>query len=173
MADLASRVATTIRDVPDFPKEGILFKDITPVLADPALYAEVVAWMCEGWGQVDRIAAMESRGFLFAPAMIGPLDAGLALARKKGKLPHETVELSYDLEYGQATLQMHVDSVLPGQRVLIVDDLLATGGTARATCELVRKLGGEVVGCCFLIELAFLPGRSVLDVPVRSLVSIP
>ena len=129
--------------------------------------------MSEGWGPVDRLVAMESRGFLFAPAMMGKLDAGLALARKKGKLPHETVEVSYDLEYGQATLQMHVDAVEPGQRVLVVDDLLATGGTARATVELIRKLGGEVVGCCFLIELAFLPGREVLDVPVRALVSIP
>ncbi len=173
MEGLAARVSSVIRDIPDFPKDGILFKDITPVLQDPALFGEVVEWMSEGWGQVDSIVAMESRGFLFAPAMIGRLGAGLTLARKHGKLPYETVGVSYDLEYGKATLEMHTDGVRPGQRVLIVDDLLATGGTARATCELVRKLGGEVIGCVFLIELAFLSGRSVLDVPVRALVSVP
>ena len=173
MSDLSDRVSAVIRDIPDFPKPGILFKDITPVLQDPALYGEVVNWMGEGWGGVDKLVAMESRGFLFAPAMIGPLEAGLALARKKGKLPHETIEVSYDLEYGQATLEMHADAVSPGDRVLVVDDLLATGGTAAATVELIRKLGGHVVGCAFLIELSFLPGRARLDVPVRSLVSIP
>ena len=173
MEGLAARVAAAIRDVPDFPKPGILFKDISPVLLDVALYRDVIAWMGEGWGAVDTIVAMESRGFLFGPALIEPLGAGLALARKAGKLPHQTVSVSYALEYGEATLQMHVDAVTRGQRVLVVDDLLATGGTAKATVELIRQLGGEVVGCCFLIELGFLDGRRVLDVPVRSLVSIP
>ena len=173
MGDLAGRVQQVIRDVPDFPKTGIVFKDITPLLQNAPLYLEVVDWMSDGWGQVDCLVAMESRGFLFAPAMMGKLGAGLSLARKEGKLPHETISVSYSLEYGEATLQMHADAVRPGQRVLIVDDLLATGGTAKATCDLVRRLGGEIVGCCFLIELSFLKGRDVLDVPVRSLVDIP
>jgi len=173
MSDLANRVSAILRDIPDFPKPGILFKDITPLLLEPSLYGEVIGWMSEGWGDVDVLVAMESRGFLFAPAMIGPLDAGLALARKKGKLPHVTEEVTYDLEYGTATLEMHRDSVANGQRVLVVDDLLATGGTARATVDLVRKLGGHVVGCAFIVELGFLEGRAILDVPVRSLVTVP
>ncbi len=170
---LAARVRSRIRDVPDFPKPGILFKDITPILDDPELYSGIIDWMSVGWGAIDKIVAMESRGFLFAPALIGPLDAGLALARKAGKLPYETRKVSYALEYGEASLEMHVDSISAGDRVLVIDDLLATGGTAAATVQLVRELGGEVVGCCFLIELAFLPGRSLLDVPIRSLVSFP
>ncbi|MEN0063281.1 MAG: adenine phosphoribosyltransferase [Myxococcota bacterium] len=173
MSDLAARVEARIRDIPDFPKPGILFKDITPLLLDPGLYQEMIQWMSDGWGEVDVLVAMESRGFLFAPAMMGPLNAGFALARKEGKLPHKTEAVTYDLEYGTATLEMHVDAVTSGQRVLIVDDLLATGGTAKATIDLVRKLGGQVVGCVFPIELAFLDGRSKLDVPVRSLVTVP
>ena len=173
MSDLAARVQTTLRDIPDFPKPGILFKDITPLLLDPGLYGEVITWASGGWGEIDVLVAMESRGFLFAPAMIGPLDAGLALARKKGKLPHVTEAITYDLEYGTATLEMHRDSIGPDQRVLIVDDLLATGGTARATVDLIRKLGGHVVGCVFIVELGFLEGRAALDVPVRSLVMLP
>lgn len=173
MGDLAARVDAKIRNIPDFPKPGILFKDITPLLLDPEIYGEMISWMCEGWGNIDVLVAMESRGFLFAPAMIGPLQAGLALARKAGKLPHTTEAITYDLEYGTATLEMHVDAVQPGQSVLIVDDLLATGGTAKATVDLVRKLGGHVAGCVFVVELGFLEGRSVLDVPVRSLVTVP
>ncbi len=173
MSDLPTRVNAVLRDIPDFPKPGILFKDITPLLLDPALYGEVISWMSEGWGNVDVLVAMESRGFLFAPAMIGSLDAGLALARKAGKLPYKTEAVTYALEYGTATLEMHVDSVRPEQRVLVVDDLLATGGTARATIDLVRKLGGHVVGCAFIVELGFLEGRDRLDVPVRSLVNLP
>ncbi|MBX2801188.1 MAG: adenine phosphoribosyltransferase [Myxococcales bacterium] len=172
MDDLAARVSSAVRDVPDFPKPGILFKDITPVLQDPTLYADVVQWMAAGWGDVDMLVAMESRGFLFAPAMMQPLQAGLALARKQGKLPWDTTSVSYDLEYGQATLEMHTDAITPGQRVLVVDDLLATGGTAEATVRLVQQLGGEVVGCCFLIELSFLSGRDKLDVETRSLLEI-
>ncbi len=170
---LAARVANTIRDVPDFPSPGILFKDITPVLQDPELFVDVIRWMGEGWGHVDKVVGMESRGFLFASALVEPLNAGLALARKHGKLPHATIAVSYALEYGEATLEMHVDAIKPGERVLIVDDLLATGGTAKATVDLVRKLGGEVAGCCFLVELGFLDGRHKLDVPVRSLVTLP
>jgi adenine phosphoribosyltransferase len=170
MSDLAARVSTVIRDIPDFPKPGILFKDITPLLLHPALFREVIGWMAEDWTQVDRIAAMESRGFLFAAPLVEPLQAGLALARKKGKLPYATLSVDYALEYGNACLEMHVDSIRPGDRVLVVDDLLATGGTADATVQLVRKAGGTVIGGCFLVELGFLQGRSRLDVPVRSLV---
>jgi adenine phosphoribosyltransferase len=171
MSDLASRVASRIRDIPDFPKPGVLFKDITPLLLDPQLFGQVVAWMGEGWGRIDKIVAMESRGFIFAAPLVESLKAGLALARKKGKLPFATVGVEYDLEYGAARLEMHVDALRAGERVLVVDDLLATGGTADATVQLVRKAGAEVVGCCFLVELSFLDGRKRLDVPVRSLVT--
>jgi adenine phosphoribosyltransferase len=171
MSDLAGRVASKIRDVPDFPKPGILFKDLTPLLLEPELFGEVIRWMSDGWSEVNRLVAMESRGFLFAAPMVQRLDAGLVLARKAGKLPYQTVGVQYALEYGHATLEVHVDSIRPGDRVLIIDDLLATGGTAGATVELVRKCGGVVVGCCFLVELAFLDGRRALDVPVRSLVT--
>lgn len=172
MSELSSRVEARIRDIPDFPKPGILFKDITPVLLDPPLFREIIGWMAEGWGPVDRIAAMESRGFVFAGPLVERLGAGLVLARKKGKLPYATIGVEYALEYGSARLEMHVDAIRPGDKVLIVDDLLATGGTADATVQLVRKAGGEVVGCCFLVELAFLRGRARLDVPVRSLVAV-
>lgn len=171
-APLAARVSEIIRDIPDFPKPGILFKDITPVLLEPELFQEVIAWMAADWGSIDRIAAMESRGFLFGAPLIERLSAGLVLARKKGKLPYATLGVEYALEYGHATLEMHVDSIRPGDRVLVVDDLLATGGTAEATVQLVRKAGGVVVGCCFLVELSFLSGRNRLDVPVRSLVKV-
>lgn len=171
MSDLATRVTSVIRDIPDFPKPGVLFKDITPLLLDPELFQEVLNWMGEGWSKVDRIVAMESRGFLFAAPLVEPLGAGLALARKKGKLPYATLGVDYALEYGSAHLELHVDAIRPGQRVLVVDDLLATGGTAAATVDLVRKAGGEVIGCCFLVELGFLEGRARLDAPVRSLVT--
>jgi adenine phosphoribosyltransferase len=171
MADLAERVASKIRDIPDFPKPGILFKDLTPVLLEPALFREVADWMAEGWTEIDRVVAMESRGFLFAAPLVERLGAGLVLARKQGKLPYRTVGVDYALEYGTASLEVHVDSIRPGDRVLVVDDLLATGGTAAATVELVRKCGGHVIGCCFLVELAFLEGRRKLDLPVRSLVT--
>jgi adenine phosphoribosyltransferase len=170
VSDLAQRVAANLRDIPDFPKPGILFKDITPALLQPALFREIIDWMAAGWGPVDRIVGMESRGFIFAAPLVERLGAGLVLARKRGKLPYATVGFEYALEYGTAHLEMHVDSITEGHRVLIVDDLLATGGTADATVQLVRKCGGHVVGCCFLVELAFLKGRQRLDVPVRSLV---
>ena len=160
--DLASRVGARLRDIPDFPKPGILFKDITPVLTDPVLYGEIVDWMAQGWGRIDRLVAMESRGFLFAAAMVRPMGAGMALARKKGKLPFATESVDYALEYGHATLEMHVDAIRAGQRVLIVDDLLATGGTARAACDLVTRCGGVVVAAGFLVELTFLNGRDRL-----------
>lgn len=171
MSDLAADVIAKIRDVPDFPKPGILFKDITPVLADPELFGRVVRGMGEGWGEIDVIVGMEARGFLFGAAMMPVCNAGFAPARKQGKLPYETVAAEYDLEYGTATLELHTDAVGPGQRVLVVDDLLATGGTAVATVDLIRRLGATVVGCSFLIELGFLDGRAKLDCPVRSIIT--
>jgi adenine phosphoribosyltransferase len=173
MPDLAADVSELIRDVPDFPKPGILFKDITPVLADPILFGRVLRWMaaqCKG-DRPDHIVGIESRGFILGAAMVEELAAGFVPARKAGKLPYATVEVEYALEYGTAKLQMHTDALEPGAKVVIVDDLLATGGTAAATIELVRKLGGDVLGCVFMVELAFLDGRKRLDVPVKALVT--
>ena len=173
MGDLTTDLKAAIRDVPDFPEEGILFKDISPILSDIQLFRRTLDALAADWGEVDVVVGMESRGFLFGPGIAERLDAGFALARKAGKLPHATVSVRYALEYGEACLEMHVDAVQKGQRVLIVDDLLATGGTAAATGELVRKLGGEVIGYSFVIELDFLRGRDRLDAPVRSLVQVP
>ncbi|MCA9568195.1 MAG: adenine phosphoribosyltransferase, partial [Myxococcales bacterium] len=133
MVDLIADVKRVMRDVPDFPRDGVLFKDMTPVLQDPSLFRRVVAWMGEGVGTVDKVVGIESRGFIFAAPMVDTLDAGLVLARKKGKLPWRTVSRDYELEYGSATLEIHADAIAPGERVLVVDDLLATGGTARAS----------------------------------------
>jgi adenine phosphoribosyltransferase len=153
-----------IRDIPDFPKPGILFKDITPLLADPAAFAESVRVLSDHYrGQpIDAIAAAEARGFLFAAPMALELKLPLIPLRKPGKLPYRTYSLKYDLEYGQAELQMHVDGVAKGARVLLVDDVLATGGTMRAGCALIEQAGGTVVGCAFLVELSFLGGRQKL-----------
>ena len=163
----------TIRDVPDFPKPGILFKDITPVLAQPALVRSITEHFAELYRNagIDAVVGMESRGFIFGVPLALALDAAFVPARKPGKLPYERVSESYALEYGTATLDMHIDAVRPGQRVLVVDDLIATGGTAVATAKLVEKLGGKVVACCFVIELCFLDGRAALSpAPVQSLV---
>lgn len=169
---LAQLVRDTIRDVPDFPKEGILFKDITPVLKNPRTFGDVLNWVanCLAGQRVDGIVGMESRGFIFGAAVAPHLQAGFIPARKPGKLPAETVSQSYDLEYGSATLEVHADAISPGDQIVVVDDLLATGGTAKATVDLVRKLGGEVVACVFMVELDFLDGRKLLDMPVHSLV---
>lgn len=173
MQALIDDVLATIRDVPDFPKEGILFKDITPVLGHPVLFRRVIGWMREEWADagVTHVVGMESRGFIFGTALAMELGAGFVPARKKGKLPYRTIGVEYDLEYGSASLELHVDAVAPGNRVLIVDDLLATGGTAAATVDLVRKLGAEPLAALFLIELGFLQGRNKLDVPVQSLIT--
>lgn len=172
MQDLIDTVRATIRDVPDFPQEGVLFKDITPMLADPVLFQRVIDWFTHPYekASVHTVVGMESRGFIFGGALANALEAGFAPARKAGKLPWETIAKTYALEYGTATLEMHVDAVKPGDKVLIVDDLLATGGTAQATIDLVRRLGGDIVGCAFVVELDFLKGRDRLDVPVRSLI---
>ncbi len=156
-----------IRDIPDFPKPGIVFKDITPILADAGALDEVVRQMADGvrerFGTIDIVIAAEARGFLLGPAIARELGAGFVLARKPGKLPWSTVRAEYLLEYGSDALELHSDAITPGARVLVHDDLLATGGTARALCSLAEQLEGSVAGCAFLLELAFLPGRKALE----------
>lgn len=154
-----------IRDIPDFPKPGILFKDITPLMADASALDAAVRGLAEYARplNVECVLAAEARGFLLGPALALALGAGFALARKPGKLPFETVSAEYQLEYDAGRLELHSDAVRPGTRVLVHDDLLATGGTARALCELIEKIGGQVVGCSFLVELANLGGREQLE----------
>ena len=163
-----------IREVPDFPVEGILFRDITPLLLDPAASREVTARLSEFAEPlgVDLVVAAEARGFIFGGALAQSLNAGFIPARKPGRLPHETVSVEYELEYGLDELEIHADALAAGARVLVHDDLIATGGTAKATIDVVEKLGGEVVGCAFLIELLDLGGRQKLaGREVHSLIS--
>jgi len=170
----ASHLQVAIRDVPDFPKAGILFKDITPVLADSRLFAGSIDLLTAGYapGSVDAIVGIDARGFIFAAAAALKLKTGFVPVRKKGKLPYKAYEQSYDLEYGSNTVAIHVDAIKPGARVLLVDDLLATGGTSAAAVQLVEKVGGKIVGVNFLIELSFLKGREKLKGhPIRSLVT--
>ena len=170
----AAEIETAIRNVPDFPKPGIQFKDITPVLADARLFAGTIELLTKNFapGSVDAVVGIDARGFIFAAAAATKLNAGFVPVRKKGKLPYQTIEEDYALEYGHATVAMHVDALKPGARVLLVDDLLATGGTAAAAISLVKKLGGNIVEVGFLIELKFLDGRKKLSgVPVRSIVA--
>jgi adenine phosphoribosyltransferase len=159
------QVKAAIRDIPDFPKPGILFKDITPILRDPALFrAAVQVFADRHRGRaLNRIAAVESRGFLFGAALAYELGIGFVPIRKKGKLPYHTVEQTYDLEYGTATIEVHRDAFEPGESVLLLDDLLATGGTARAAAQLIEKLGARVLEIDFLVELSFLGGRAKLE----------
>lgn len=174
MAIDIARLEALVRDVEDFPEPGITFKDLTPLLNDAAAFRTVVdAFVTQaGHGQVDHVVGIEARGFLLAAPIAYHLDAGFVPARKHGKLPAETTSVTYDLEYGSATLELHTDAFGPGDRVLIVDDVLATGGTARATVDLVEDLGATVVGCHFLLELGVLNGREVLDgVPLWSLLT--
>jgi adenine phosphoribosyltransferase len=164
MTEPVKRLKRLIREIPDFPKPGILFRDITPLLADPsgiALAVELLANPFRG-KNIDLVVGAESRGFIFGTAVACCLSAGFVLVRKPGKLPHKKVAMTYDLEYGTDTLEMHEDSILKGQRVLIVDDLLATGGTMKACCDLVQRVGGDVVGLACLIELVGLNGRDRL-----------
>jgi adenine phosphoribosyltransferase len=163
-----------IRDIPDFPKEGIIFKDITPVLQDSKAFAEVIERMCEYAVErkPDVVVGIESRGFVLGAPVALNLGKSFVPIRKIGKLPHETVQCEYALEYGTSAVEMHRDAVSPGQRVLIVDDLLATGGTAAASARLVEELGGHVAGIVFLVELAFLHGRDKLEgYDVKSFIS--
>src|SRR3954468_12523699 len=168
---MAESLKKLIRDIPDFPKKGVLFRDITPLLADPsglALSIELLANPYRG-KNVDLVVGAESRGFIFGTAVACCLSAGFSLVRKPGKLPWKKISMSYGLEYGTDTLEMHTDAIIAGQRVLIVDDVLATGGTMKACCDLVKQLGGELVGVAVLIELEALKGRWKLqDVPVHT-----
>lgn len=156
-------LATFLRDVPDFPKPGILFKDITPLLAEPrALAAAIDRFAALDFGKVDKIAAIESRGFLFGAPLALRHGIGFVPVRKPGKLPWKTNRVEYVLEYGTDAVEIHQDAIRPGERVLLVDDLLATGGTMGAACQLVEACGGAVAGCAFVVELCFLPGREKL-----------
>ena len=168
----ASRLREAVRDVPDFPNPGVLFKDITPILKDGALLAAAIDHFVQGCeGQdIQKIAGIDARGFLFGATVADRLGIGFVPVRKKGKLPWNTACLSYKLEYGEAEIEVHTDAFAPGERVSLIDDLLATGGTAAAATKLVEMAGGTVVQTQFLIELAFLNGRSVLaPKPVKSI----
>ncbi|HEV7926258.1 MAG TPA: adenine phosphoribosyltransferase [Verrucomicrobiae bacterium] len=167
------QLTKAIRNVPDFPKPGIQFKDITPVLADPRLFAGSIDLLTGQFkpGSIDAVVGIDARGFIFAAAAAYKLQCGFVPVRKKGKLPYTAYEQSYDLEYGSNTIAVHVDAVKPGSRVVLVDDLLATGGTAGAAAKLLQRLGAEILEVTFLIELSFLKGREKLKgFPVRSLI---
>jgi len=169
----AAEIKAAIRNVPDFPKPGIQFKDITPVLADARLFAGSIDLLTHDFapGSVDAVIGIDARGFIFAAAAATKLQAGFVPVRKKGKLPYQTIEQDYALEYGHATVAMHIDALKPGARVLLIDDLLATGGTSAAAVALMEKLGATILGTSFLIELKFLNGREKLkNHPVHSIV---
>jgi adenine phosphoribosyltransferase len=161
---MAEELTALVRDVPDFPVEGVLFKDITPLLRDPHGLRRVVDALAEQFRdeKIDLVAGIESRGFMFGAPLAIVLQAGFIPVRKPGKLPAEKIYREYTLEYGVNRLELHTDAVEPGQRVLLIDDVLATGGTARASVELIEALGGEIAAVAFVIELAFLNGRSML-----------
>jgi adenine phosphoribosyltransferase len=165
-----------IRDIPDFPKEGIIFHDITPLLQDPKAFRQAIDKMAEiiAASGAEYLVGVEARGFIFASALSYKLGTGLVIVRKLGKLPYETINVSYDLEYGKDVLEVHRDAISGGSKVVLVDDLLATGGTAAAVGNLVRKMGGEIVGYLFLVELTELKGRDRLKpYPVWSLLEFP
>jgi adenine phosphoribosyltransferase len=168
---LLQELQRTIRDVPDFPKPGIIFKDITPVLANSKLFGRTLDALAEPWKteKVDAVVAIESRGFLFGAGLAERLGSSLVLVRKAGKLPYTTIREAYALEYGEAVLELHTDALSSGHRVLIVDDLLATGGTADATAKLVKRQGALVAGYQFVIELGFLDGAKRLGPTSRAL----
>jgi adenine phosphoribosyltransferase len=171
--DIASLIASHVRDVSDYPQPGVLFKDITPLLADPRAFAAVVDALGTEFGPVDKVAGIEARGFILAAPVAYRTGAGFVPVRKKGKLPSATFAEEYQLEYGTATLEVHQDAFAPGERVLIVDDVLATGGTARATANLVRMTGAEVAGISVLMELSFLHGRTAIpDLDFKALLTV-
>jgi adenine phosphoribosyltransferase len=172
-ADITALLTARVRDIPDYPQPGIMFKDITPLLADGPAFAAVIAELGAGHADVHKVAGIEARGFILAAPVAVDLKAGFVPVRKQGKLPAATYAQSYALEYGTATLEVHTDAFVPGEQVLIVDDVLATGGTAAATAELVRRCGATVAGIVVLLELGFLHGRAkVADLPVRSLLAV-
>ncbi|MBB23531.1 MAG: adenine phosphoribosyltransferase [Roseibacillus sp.] len=171
--DQSNHLRAAVRDVHDFPKPGIVFKDITPILSDSALFQDSIKLLAETAGDatVDKIVGIDARGFIFAAAVADRLNAGFIPIRKKGKLPSTTREAAYELEYGEAIVEIHEDAIKPGENVLLIDDLLATGGTAEAALKLLDGLGAHIVGVSFLIELTFLDGRSKLGTkPITSLI---
>jgi adenine phosphoribosyltransferase len=171
-------ISARIRDIRDYPKPGIVFKDITPLLADASAFAAVVTALADGYrdgesGHVDKVAGIEARGFIFAAPVACELGAGFVPVRKQGKLPAATFAETYELEYGTATIEMHADAISPGERVLVIDDVLATGGTAAATASLISRSGGQVAGIEVVLELGFLSGRARLGgLEVRSLLAV-
>jgi len=171
--DLTSLIAGRIRDVPDYPQAGVVFKDITPLLADGDAFRTVIEVLAVTYGPVEKVAGIEARGFILAAPVAARLGAGFVPIRKKGKLPGTTFAQDYQLEYGTATIEVLTDAFDPGDRVLVIDDVLATGGTARATADLVRRAGARVAGISVLLELSFLHGRAKLaDVPVTALITV-
>ena len=170
---LAELIKAKVRDIPDYPQRGVMFKDITPLLADGKALAAVVSALAEGHGPVDKVAGIEARGFILAASVACQLGSGFVPVRKQGRLPGPTYARSYQLEYGTATIEVHQDAFTPGERVLIVDDVLATGGTAEATADLVRHAGAEVAGIAVILELGFLGGRARLaEQNLRSLLVV-
>ena len=168
------KLRAAVRDVVDFPKPGIVFKDITPILADGDLFREAISLICKttGGAKIDKVVGIDARGFIFAAAVADRLGAGFVPVRKKGKLPWKTRQTAYSLEYGEAIVEVHEDAVKPGESILLVDDLLATGGTAAAAVKLLDELGANLVGISVLIELSFLQGRTKLgDHPVHSILT--
>ncbi len=165
-----------IRSIPDYPKPGIIFRDITTLLADAKAFRRAIDELVQPWSgsKIDKISGIEARGFILGGAVAHQLSAGFVPIRKKGKLPHKTVSIGYSLEYGVDEMEMHVDALMPGEKVILVDDLIATGGTAEAAVKLLKKLGADVVAACFVIDLPDLGGAKkieALDVPVRSLIA--
>jgi adenine phosphoribosyltransferase len=171
--DVARLITARIRDVPDYPQPGVMFKDITPLLADGAAFRAVIDALAETYGPVEKVAGIEARGFILAAPVAARLGAGFVPIRKKGKLPGATFAEDYQLEYGTATIEVLTDAFDPGDRVLVIDDVLATGGTARATADLVQRAGAKVAGIAVLLELSFLHGRAKLaDLPVTALITV-
>jgi adenine phosphoribosyltransferase len=171
--ELARLITALVRDVPDYPQAGVVFKDITPLLADGKAFAAVIEALAETYGPVDKVVGIEARGFILAAPVACRLGAGFVPIRKQGKLPGVTFAQEYDLEYGTATIEVLTDAFAPDERVLVIDDVLATGGTARATANLVQRAGAQVTGLAVLLELSFLNGRARLaDLPVSALLTV-
>jgi adenine phosphoribosyltransferase len=172
-AELTELIRTRVRDIPDYPQRGVIFKDITPLLADGQTLIAVVDALATSYGPVDKVAGIEARGFILAAPVACRLGAGFVPIRKKGKLPGATFAQDYELEYGTATIEVLTDAFTPDDRVLVIDDVLATGGTARATVDLVQRTGAQVAGLAVLLELSFLNGRAKLpDLPVSALLTV-
>ena len=170
---LTRLITTLVRDVPDYPQPGVVFKDITPLLADGKAFAAVIEALAETYGPVDKVVGIEARGFILAAPVACRVGAGFVPIRKQGKLPGVTFAQEYDLEYGTATIEVLTDAFAPGERVLVIDDVLATGGTARATADLVQRAGAQVTGLAVLLELSFLNGRAKLPgLPVSALLTV-